>query len=136
MLGGNVDVKIAEKLTEESQGNPLFVIEFLRMIAENGSLVQEQDKWQLSVDALDIPSKVKEIIMRRISALRPDQRRLLDVASVIGDTFNPDLIGAVLSKDSIDILEALNGILHFTSLVSVEETLYRFDHAKTSRSVV
>ena len=131
MLGSNVDGTIVEKLSEESHGNPLFVVEFLRMLSESGSLIREQGQWQLAVDELDIPSKVKEIILRRISALKPDQRRILNVASVIGDTFNPDLIGAVLSRDKIEILEVLNEILHSTSLVSVEETLYSFDHAKT-----
>jgi len=135
MLGGKVNVKLVKKLVEESRGNPLFVVEFLRMLSERGSLVQERDRWRLSVDELGMPSKVKEVIMRRIGALTANQRRVLDVASVIGDKFNPDLIGAVLSDDRLKILEVLNGILKSTSLVSVEENWYRFDHAK-SREVL
>jgi len=135
MLGGKVNLELVEKLSEESRGNPLFVVEFLRMLSERGSLVRERDRWRLSVDELGMPSKVKEVILRRIGALRADQRRVLDVASVIGDKFNPDLIGAVLSKDRLEILEALNDILKSTSLVRVEENLYRFDHAK-SREVL
>jgi tetratricopeptide (TPR) repeat protein len=135
MLGGKVNRELVEKLSEESRGNPLFVVEFLRMLSERGSLLREQDQWRLSVDKLGIPSKVKEIILRRIGALRPDQRRVLDVASVIGDKFNPDLIGGVLSKDRLEILEVLNDVLKSTSMVRVEENLYRFDHAK-SREVL
>jgi len=135
MLGSKVNRELVEKLSEESRGNPLFVVEFLRMLSERGSLLREQDQWRLSVDKLGIPSKVKEIILRRIGALRPDQRRVLDVASVIGDKFNPDLIGGVLSKDRLEILEVLNDVLKSTSMVRVEENLYRFDHAK-SREVL
>jgi len=135
MLGGKVDLELVKKLWEESRGNPLFLVEFLRMLYEYGSLVRAKDQWRLSVDKLGLPSKVREIILRRIGALKPDQRRVLDVASVIGDKFNPDLIGAVLSKDRLEILESLNDILKSTSLVRVEESLYRFDHEK-SREVL
>jgi tetratricopeptide (TPR) repeat protein len=135
MLDGKVNLELAEKLVEESQGNPLFVVEFLRMLSERGDLVRERSQWRLSVDELGMPSKVRDIILRRIGALRADQRRVLDVASVIGDKFNPELIGGVLSKDRLEILEVLNDVLKSTSLVSVEENLYRFDHAK-SREVL
>ncbi|MGD9130786.1 MAG: DUF2791 family P-loop domain-containing protein [Candidatus Bathyarchaeota archaeon] len=135
MVGGKVNQKFVEKLLKESRGNPLFVVEFLRMLSERGSLVQEGGRWRLSVDELGMPSKVKEVIMRRIGALTANQRRVLDVASVIGDKFNPDLIGAVLSKKRLEILEVLNDILKSTSLVRVEENWYRFDHAK-SREVL
>jgi tetratricopeptide (TPR) repeat protein len=130
MLGGKVNPELITRLSEESRGNPLFVVEFLRMLSEQGSLVREQNQWRLLVDKLGMPSKVKEVIQRRIITLKPNQRRVLDIASVIGDKFNPDLIAAVLSKDNLEILELLNEILNSTSLVRVEENLFRFDHAK------
>jgi tetratricopeptide (TPR) repeat protein len=130
MLCGKVNSELIARLFEESEGNPLFVVEFLRMLSEQGSLIREQNQWRLLVDKLGIPSKVKEVIERRIHALKPDQRKVLDVASVIGEKFNADLIGAVLSKDSLQILEVLNEILNCTSIVRVEENSFRFDHAK------
>ena len=135
MVGGRVDPKLVERLMKESRGNPLFVVEFLRMLSEHGKLIREKDQWRLSVEKLGMPSKVKEVIMRRIGALKPNQIRVLDVASVIGDKFDPDLIAGVLSKDRLEILEVLNGILKSTSLVRVEENKYMFDHAR-SREVL
>jgi tetratricopeptide (TPR) repeat protein len=131
MLSGEVDDELVEKLFQESRGNPLFIVEFLRLLFEKGELIRNQDQWQVSADNLGLPSKVREIIMRRIVALRPDLRRILDVASVIGEKFDPDLIAGVLSKDRLEILEVLDGILQSTSLVSIEENSYRFDHSKT-----
>jgi tetratricopeptide (TPR) repeat protein len=135
MLGGKVNPEFVDRLSEESRGNPLFVVEFLRMLSEQGSLVREANQWRLSVEKLGMPSKVKEVIMRRIGSLKSDQRRVLDVASVIGDKFTPDLVGAVLSKDRLKVMEVLNDILKSTSLVRIEEKLYTFDHAK-SREVL
>jgi predicted ATPase len=130
MLGGKVDQKLVEKLLNESQGNPLFIVEFLRMLSEHGNLIREKDQWEHSIEKLGTPSKVRQIIMRRIEALRSDQRRVLDVASVIGEKFNPILIAGVLSKDRLEILETLNEILKSKSLLRIEEDFYVFDHAK------
>ncbi len=130
MLGGRVDSKLVERLLKESRGNPLFAVEFLRMLFEHEKLIREKGQWRLSAEKLGMPSKVKEVIMRRIGVLRPNQRGVLDVASVIGDKFDPNLIAGVLSKDSLEILKVLNGILKSTSLVRVEENKYVFDHAK------
>jgi tetratricopeptide (TPR) repeat protein len=135
MLGASVHPELAEKLAEESQGNPLFVVESVKMLFENNNLVQNHGLWRLSVDKVDIPTKVKDIILRRVSALKSDQRRILDVASVAGDTFDSELLGAVLNQDSLQVLESLNAISQSNSLVCSVGNFFRFDHAK-SREVL
>jgi tetratricopeptide (TPR) repeat protein len=135
MLGGEAERNVTEKLVDESQGNALFVIESVRMLFENGQLSYSDSKWRLVADKLGIPTKVKDIILRRLDALKPEQRRILDVASVIGDRFEPDLLGMVLNRDSLEVLEALNSIALSKSLVCVDGDYYKFDHAK-SREVL
>jgi tetratricopeptide (TPR) repeat protein len=130
MLHGKVDPKLVERLMKESRGNPLFTVEFLRMLFDRGNLIREKDQWHLSVEQIGLPSKIKGVIMQRIGKLNPDQRRVLDVASVIGEKFNPNLIAGVLSKDPMEIIEALNRVLKSTSLMSVIENMYVFDHPK------
>ncbi len=135
MLGGSVDPDFVEKLAKESRGNPLFIVESLKLLSEHGSLIHEHNQWRVNVDKLDIPTKVKDIILRRVSALKSDQRRVLDVASVVGDVFDPELLGTVLNQDSLQVLETLNAISQSNSLVSCEKNYFTFDHAK-SREVL
>jgi tetratricopeptide (TPR) repeat protein len=135
MLGGAVGSGVAEKFLLESRGNPLFVIESVRMLHESGKFVVWDGVWNLSAESLGVPSKVKDIILRRLDALKPAQRKVLDVASVIGDRFDPHLLGAVLNQDSLEVLETLNSVALSRSLVCVEGDFYRFDHAK-SREVL
>ena len=135
MLSGKIQFDFAQKLADESKGNPLFVVESLRLLNEQGSLIQERGQWSVSVDTLGMPSKVKDIILRRLSVLKSEQRRVLDAASVIGEKFDPELLGAVLDNDSLRVLEVLNEIAHSNSLVCCEEDFFRFDHAK-SRDVL
>ncbi len=134
-MRGSLQQKLAEKLATESRGNPLFVVESLRMLHEQKSLLQENNQWRLAIDDLGIPTKIKDIILRRLGTLKYAQRRVLDAASVIGEKFDAELLSTVLQLDSLEVLETLNAIANSTSLVSAEENFYRFDHA-TSRQTL
>ena len=105
MVGGSLHSELADRLAEESGGNPLFVVESLRMLSEHGSLVQDSGRWRLSIDEVGIPTKIKDIILRRVGMLKPNQRRILDLASVIGEKFDVELLGAVLGQDSLKCLK-------------------------------
>ena len=135
MIGGKLDPEFAEKLSGESQGNPLFVVESLRMLSEHGSLVQENNRWFLSIDELGIPNKIRDVILRRLGTLKSSQRRVLDVASVIGEKFDVNLVAAVLNQDTLDVLETLNTISKATSLVCCQGECYKFDHAKSRETL-
>ena len=45
-------------------------------------------------DEIEVPSAVKDLIEGRLRGLEHDQRRILDAGSVIGMTFDPDLVSA------------------------------------------
>jgi len=130
MVDGIIDHHLIEKLTKESQGNPLFAIESLRLLSESGNLIQENDKWRLSFEKLAIPNKVKDIIMRRLSRLNSMQRRLLDLASVAGEKIDPTILGRVFSMDKLLVLENLHQISHSALLINPSDSAYRFGHAK------
>ena len=119
----------------KSEGNPLFVIESIRMLLEQKKLVKENNEWRLAVEEIEIPGKIRDIVIQRLAYLNSLQRRILDAASVIGDEFKVGLLSAVIGQDSLDVLETLNVIAHSTSLVCADEDQFRFDHA-CSREII
>ena len=135
MIGGNLSPELVEKLTAESRGNPLFVVESLRMLHERKNLIQQNNLWLMVGDELGIPTKIKDIILRRLAVLKYAQRRVLDAASVIGEKFDVELLSIVLGLDALEVLETLNVIEHSTSLVSAEDNHYRFDHARSRETL-
>jgi len=135
MIGGYLRPRFAGKLMAESRGNPLFVVESVRMLHESGSLVQKDEQWDLEAEELRIPTKIKDIILRRLAVLNYSQRRVLDAASVIGEKFDAELLANVLGQSVLEVLENLNVIAQSTSIVFPEESYYRFDHAR-SREVL
>ena len=135
MLGGDLQSALAEKLAGESQGNPLFVVESLRMLRERDVLVEEQDKWRLVSDELGIPDKIKDIILQRLAVLRREQRRMLDAASVIGEKFDAKLLSSILGLNQLEVIETLDSIAKDTCLVYNDGDLYRFDHIRSRDAI-
>jgi tetratricopeptide (TPR) repeat protein len=129
MVGGQAQLRLTQKITSESQGNPLFIIEALSMFLENGNLIQENGKWHLSTEDFPIPYKVKDIILRRAEKIEPNYRKILDIASVIGSRFDQSLLSSVLGKDILEVVEILQKINQSSSLIVSEGNLYRFDHS-------
>jgi tetratricopeptide (TPR) repeat protein/KaiC/GvpD/RAD55 family RecA-like ATPase len=135
MMGGSLQTGFAEKLARESRGNPLFIVESLRMLHERSGLIKEGDQWRLSADTLGIPPKIKDIILQRLGVLGRNEKRVLDAASVIGEKFNVELLASVLGLDYLGVIETLDEIGQTTSLVCCEGELYRFDHVSSRDTI-
>jgi tetratricopeptide (TPR) repeat protein len=130
MLGGNAQPEFVEAMAAESHGNPLFVVESLRMLYQQGTIVKKNGRWSHCVQSIEIPRKFREVILQRLQTLKPDQRKILEAASVIGEKFNPKLVAAVVSEDSLDVLRAIGEIEKSTLMVHCDGAGYKFEHAK------
>ena len=68
------------------RGNPFFLEETVRTLVESGALAGAPGAYRLTrpVDALQMPATVQAILAARIDRLSPDDKRLLQAASVVG----------------------------------------------------
>ena len=131
MLG--VDLGDLVKLIyEETEGNPFFAIETLRLLMQQKVLIKENGRWKLSknIDEVEIPPRVYDVVVRRINALKDDERDILDCASVVGEEFSFGVVENVSGLGRIELLKSLNNIERKYYLVHSFEDGYRFDHSK------
>lgn len=86
----SIEEEFGEKLYAETEGNPLFVLETLNMLVDEGFISEKEGRWMLMapVEKIGIPSKVHEVIIRRIARLGRGERKLLDLAAVCGYSFS------------------------------------------------
>jgi class 3 adenylate cyclase/tetratricopeptide (TPR) repeat protein len=99
-LAADVDVPLdVETVLAKTEGNPLFVEETVRMLAEHQGRGIER-----------IPDTLQALIAARIDRLPSQQRRLLQRASVMGRLFMRGAI-AHLSPDVDDVGGTLDGLL-------------------------
>ncbi len=79
-------VPLRRVLIERTDGNPLFLEESVRSLVETAVLVGSRGAYRAIADAkaLNVPATVQAIIAARIDRLDPEDKALLQAASVIG----------------------------------------------------
>ncbi len=90
VLGSAVPAPLMDVVLERAEGNPLFIEEMLRTIMEQQVLTAGVDGgWALAVPASDIaiPDTIHAVIAARVDALPGPEKRLLQVAAVVGRDF-------------------------------------------------
>jgi AAA ATPase domain len=88
---------------EKTEGNPLFVGELVRLLAQEGRLTFLAPDTRLS-----IPSSVREVIERRLAGLSNACRDDLQMSSVVGREFELGLVARVAGRPEQEILGRLD----------------------------
>ena len=80
---------LARAIYQETEGNPFFVREVLRHLAETNVIERDGERWttRVPIDQLGIPEGVREVVGRRLSRLSPKANQVLRVAAVVGPEF-------------------------------------------------
>jgi DNA-binding SARP family transcriptional activator len=95
--------ELAAGLHAETEGNPLFVGEIVRLLAVEGASAESTAEVRLA-----IPQSVRDVIARRLSHLSEECHRVLVLASVIGREFAVDAlarVGGVPDGELLDVLD-------------------------------
>ncbi len=95
-----------EPIHERTRGNPFFIEEIVRELAESGHLAGERGAYRLlaPIDGARVPVTVQAILAARIDRLEPQAKQLLQAASVVGDEVSWRALGltAGLEPERID----------------------------------
>ena len=85
---------LAAMIVERAAGNPFFVEEMVRELAERGVLRGNRGAYVSAVgaDEVSVPATVQATIAARIDRLDPVAKRTLSAAAVIGSKFSRDLL--------------------------------------------
>jgi predicted ATPase/class 3 adenylate cyclase len=91
--------KLHQMVLEQSEGNPYFLEEYVRMLIERGFLQHSGDGWKVGggqeISDLPVPSSLDVLVRSRIDALPHDLKQLLEEAAVIGAPFETTLLETV-----------------------------------------
>jgi hypothetical protein len=103
-----VSWSLAEAVHRQTEGNPLFVQEVLRYLAEEGLVHREDGHWQRTTTLEEhIPEGLRDVIGKRLSRLSENANHVLSVASVIGREFRLDVLQRVAALGEDEVIGAL-----------------------------
>jgi class 3 adenylate cyclase/tetratricopeptide (TPR) repeat protein len=137
LLGTDSSVAaLTPMLINRAEGNPFFLEESVRSLVESQVLSGDRGAHRLAkpFGTLDIPASVQAILAARIDRLSQDDKRLLQVASVVGKYVPFVLLQAIAELPDEALRDGLNRLqatefLYETGLFPDLE--YSFKHALT-----
>jgi class 3 adenylate cyclase len=88
---------LVDAVYRETEGNPFFVNEIVRLLVADGRLERPEEVKSWSVT---IPQGVREVVGRRLDHLSEACNRVLTVASVIGREFGLDALERVIVRQA------------------------------------
>jgi class 3 adenylate cyclase/tetratricopeptide (TPR) repeat protein len=137
LLGPDVSLEpLKDTLIARTEGNPFFLEESVRSLAETGALLGERGAYWLarSQPTIQVPATVQAVIAARIDRLCATDKTLLQTASVLGKNVPLGLLQAIaeVAEDelhaAIGRLQAAEFLYAFGFLPDID---YTFKHALT-----
>jgi tetratricopeptide (TPR) repeat protein len=111
---GTVDESVAAAVHARTGGNPFFVQETARLLADGA--------------AQSVPLGVGEAIARRLGALPPPMVAVLRASALIGASFATGVLASVADLSDVDTVAALDRAVGIRVLRSDGSGRYRFEH--------
>ncbi len=135
ILGGDPALDPLKKLLiERTEGNPFYLEESVQTLIESEALVGAPGAYLLTeeVSKIQVPSTVQAILAARMDRLPPEEKRLLQTASVIGTHMSCPLLAAIAEMSEEELNRGLSALqasefLYETNLFPERE--FTFKHA-------
>jgi hypothetical protein len=131
--GDAVSPELRQLVYEATEGNPFFVVEVLRDLAESGAITTADREPELGNAAgrLTVPDSVKDLIRHRVARLGHETNRVLGTASVLGREFELDVLQHLSELDEDGLVDALDAALRARVIEEVGDSAGRhtFSHA-------
>jgi DNA-binding SARP family transcriptional activator len=115
-LSGAPDpARFAARLQAATEGNPFFLAQTLRHLAETGALTAGADGlWRTPFDddthdyrELPMPATVREAVLARVARLGSADGRVLEAAALAAEPFSPALLAPACALSEIEVVLAI-----------------------------
>ncbi len=130
--GNEVSPALARWAHVETEGNPLFIIETLRLQQRQDTLEtsapRESRLFALPDKSVPMPEGVRSTVEQRLALVDPQSHRIAQIASVIGRSFEEDVLGMVVGARR-NLSQAIGQLLQ-EGIFEREGFGYRFSHDK------
>ncbi len=118
-------VALRDALMAETEGNPFFIGEMLRHLAETGAIYQDTEgRWVASPDlrTSGLPVSIREVVGRRVARLGEQPQRVLSLAAVIGRDFDTGVLARVADLDEDAVIDLCDQAVAAAVLTVAEVT--------------
>ena len=121
--------RAAAHILDVAEGNPLFVVEVVSMLVDDGVLVPGDGRAPAELEAIAVPPTIQALLAARLDRLNPSERAVIEAASIEGKEFGRERVEALVT-DAVgeSIAEALSALVSKDLIELFGEDTFRFRH--------
>lgn len=131
LAGGGLDAELAVHLYRETEGNPLFVVEAMRM----GVGAAKDTGLQVVLHGFGMSPTVQAVITARLAQLSLLARELVNLAAVIGRAFTFEVLAKASTNDEDTLVRGLDELWQRRIVREHGADAYDFSHDKLREAV-
>lgn len=131
----NCSLAFRDEMFKKTGGNPLFIVELLNSLKENGSIVENQEGWteKCGVNWDVWPVRIDGIVREKVAGLEERKLEILSVACVQGYGFSVQVLSKMVDMSENELLDCLSGELEKQRHLVFEGKCYRLGGLMVSR---
>ncbi len=112
--------EVVTHLEHVSQGNPMFVLQTLKVLLETGIALEDQSLWMNRLKTMPLATGLREVIVSRLSRLEARTRDLLQLAAAIGARFEFEMLQDLTQLPTLELLDMLDALIQTGFLQEIE----------------
>ncbi|MEM7164902.1 MAG: tetratricopeptide repeat protein [Planctomycetota bacterium] len=100
------------RLEERTSGNPMFLVETLKTLQEEGIIARDGEDWRIRGDLtrIEIPHGIEATLLRRVRVLEAHQRSLLEALAVYDKPMSGKLLERLPEFDDTSVMAGLRDL--------------------------
>jgi predicted ATPase len=101
------------QILARAEGIPLYAVETVRMLLDRRALTRDGDVYRPTeaFETLEVPETLQALIAARLDGLKDSERRLLQVAAVLGKTFTQASLASLSSSPEPELEPLLTALV-------------------------
>jgi hypothetical protein len=127
--GKEIGLPEAMRLYQETEGNPLFIIEMIHA-GYRDRLEKESLNPDDTIQPFALPPRMQAVILQRLAQLSPTARRTAELAAVYGQPFSTDLLLQAGNEEEDGLVIALDELWQKRIIREQAANFYEFTHDK------
>jgi DNA-binding SARP family transcriptional activator/tetratricopeptide (TPR) repeat protein len=112
VVGQSLSAEQIENLIQQTEGNPLFMVEYARVQAERTQIGEVHNRsispGHLLTGSSSLPPRIQSVIQMRLAQLSPEARELTDLAATIGREFTFSVLAKASDQNEESLVRSLD----------------------------
>jgi class 3 adenylate cyclase/tetratricopeptide (TPR) repeat protein len=120
-----LDRQAASRILDVAEGNPLFVVEVVSMLDDDGALVPGDGRAPAELATIAVPPTIQALLAERLDRLSASERAVIEAASIEGKEFGRERVEALVGE-AIDA--EVSALVRKDLIERFGEDTFRFRH--------